>query len=115
MPRIGGLYPITFNPADQVEAENKRLNKARETLKKRQLELEKQLKADRDIATSIPKIERFIERIQGNIAAVDFEGKRLALDMLGITVWLDGENIEITGTVDPGIVLIPSSAGYSLL
>jgi hypothetical protein len=31
--------------------------------------------------------------------------KRLALDMLDITVWLDGENVEITGTIDhSGIV-----------
>ena len=24
---------------------------------------------------------------------LDYDGKRLALDMLGITVWLDGENV----------------------
>jgi len=40
---------------------------------------------------------------------LDYAGKRLALDMLDIMVYLDGENIEITGTIEPGIVLIPSS------
>jgi hypothetical protein len=44
---------------------------------------------------------------------LDYDGKRLALDMLGITVWLDGENVEVTGTLDPGIVLTPLFAGYS--
>jgi hypothetical protein len=39
---------------------------------------------------------------------LDFEGKRLALDMLNITVWLDAEKVEITGTIDTGIVLTPS-------
>jgi len=33
--------------------------------------------------------------------------------MLGITVWLNGENVEVTGTIDPGIVLTPLFAGYS--
>jgi len=102
-------------PADQVEAENKRLNKARETLKERKAELEIQIKASQDAVISIPKLENYIERMQGKIANVDFEGKCLALDMLGITIYLDGENIEITGTIDPGIVLTPSYAGYSPL
>jgi hypothetical protein len=31
------------------------------------------------------------------------------MDMLGITVYLDGENVEITGTIDTSIVLTPSS------
>ena len=29
-----------------------------------------------------------------------FEGRRLALDMLDIAVWLDGENIEVTGIIE---------------
>jgi hypothetical protein len=39
--------------------------------------------------------------MQSRLPQLDFEGKRLALDMLGITVWLDGENVEVTGTIDP--------------
>ena len=31
----------------------------------------------------------------------------MALDLLVITVYLDGENIEITVTIDPGIVTTP--------
>ena len=38
--------------------------------------------------------------MQSYIANLDFEGKRLALDMLGITVWLDGQIVEITGIID---------------
>ena len=88
-------------PADQVEAENKRLNKARETLKARKAELETQLKTSQNAIISIPKLEGFIERMQDRISDLDFEGKRQVLDMLGITVWLDGENVDITGTIDP--------------
>jgi len=96
-------------PADQVEAENKRLNKAKETLKAQKAQLEIQIKACQDAIISIPKLEDFIELMQGRISKVDFEGKRLALDMLSITVWIDGENVEVTGTIDPGFVLTPSS------
>ena len=39
--------------------------------------------------------------MQKRLPELDFEGKRLALDMLGITVWLDGENVEVTGVIEP--------------
>jgi hypothetical protein len=45
---------------------------------------------------------------------LDFEGKRQALDMLNITVWLDGEEVEITGNIDTGIVLTPSLKYFPL-
>ena len=86
-------------PEDQVEAENRRLNKARETLKAQKAELETQLKASRDAVVSIPKLESFIERMQSRIATLDFKGKRQVLDMLNITVWLDGHSVEITGVL----------------
>ena len=86
-------------PESQVEAENRRLNKSRETLMAQKTELEAQIKASRDAAISIPKLESFIERMQSHIATLDFEGKRQVLDMFNITVWLDGETIEITGVL----------------
>ena len=88
-------------PKSQVETENKRLNKTRETLTARKKELEAQIKACQDAIINVPNFEAFMGRIQAGIATLDFEGKRLALDMLNITVWLDGENIEITGIIEP--------------
>jgi len=87
-------------PESQVEAENKRLNKARETLTAQKIDFEAQRKVSQDAVISIPKLESFIERVQSQIATLDFEGKRLVLDMLGITVWLDGQTVEVTGTID---------------
>ena len=72
----------------------------RETLKVHKAELETQLKASRDAVISIPKLESFVEHMQKRISALDFEGKRLVLDMLGIMVWLDGESVDITGVID---------------
>jgi len=64
----------------------------------------------------VPNLERFIEDMQKRLPELDFEGKRLALDMLGITVWIDGESVEVTGTIDPESVIVrtPSFGGYSL-
>ena len=86
-------------PENQVEAENRRLNKARETLKDQKAELKTQIKAGQDAVINIPKLESFIERMQSRISALDFEGKCQVLDMLNIKVWLDGENVEITGVL----------------
>ena len=35
--------------------------------------------------------------------------------MLDITVWLDGMNVEITGTIEPSIVTRPSERGCTPL
>ncbi|MFC1995018.1 recombinase family protein [Chloroflexota bacterium] len=94
-------WAIKDFPADQVEAENKRLNKTKETLKAQKTELEKQLKTSQNAVINVPNLERFIEAMQKGLPELDFEGKRLALDMLGITVWLDGENVEVTGVIEP--------------
>ncbi len=108
-------------PESQVEAENKRINQAKETLKTRKAELEAQLKASQDAVTNAPNLERFIKDMQDKLPTLDFEGKRLALEYLGITVYLDGENVEIAGVISPedsGIVLTSSpcsSSGSSLL
>ena len=39
--------------------------------------------------------------MHGKLPRLDFEGKRLALDMLDITVWIDNNNMEVTSTIDP--------------
>jgi site-specific DNA recombinase len=103
-------------PENQVEAENQRLNKAKETLKAQKTELEAQLKASQNAVINVPNLERFIEDMQKRLPELDFEGKRLALDMLDITVWLDHESVEVTGTIDPesGIVRTPSSINLPL-
>ena len=57
-------------------------------------------KASRNMVINIPKLETYIHELQEKISNLDFEGKRLVLDMLGTNIWLDGENVEVTGTID---------------
>ena len=50
-------------------------------------------------AASLPKLEHFVELIRERLSALDFETKRMALEMLDIKVWIDGDNVEVTGVV----------------
>ncbi|MFC1860636.1 recombinase family protein [Chloroflexota bacterium] len=86
-------------PEDQVVAENKRINQRRTTLQSQKTEKEAQIKASKDAATSMPKLEHFVELIREKLTTLDFETKRLVLDMLNINVLLDGNDVEITGTI----------------
>ena len=43
--------------------------------------------------------------MQDKLPLLDFDGKRLALDMLGITVYLDDQIVEITGIIEPKLKL----------
>ena len=88
-------------PAEQVEAENKRLNKTKETLSVQKNELEARTKASRSAAVNVPNLELFIKDLQDKLPSLDFAGKRLALDMLGTTVYIDDQNVEITGMIEP--------------
>lgn len=102
-------------PEIQVEIENRKYNKARETLTAQKTDLETHIKTSLDAAVNIPNLERFIENIQQRLPALDFEGKRLALDMLGIKVWIDNESVEVTGTIDPedGVIMTTQSSLHS--
>ncbi len=62
--------------------------------------MEAQIKASQEASISLPKLERFVELMQGRLSKLDFESKCQVLDMLGITVWLDGQTVAITGIID---------------
>jgi len=64
------------------------------------------IKLSKKAVIDVPKLETFIKGIQDRITYMDFESKRLALEMLDITIWLDGENAEITGVIDPEYAIV---------
>jgi uncharacterized protein (DUF302 family) len=86
-------------PEDQVIEENKKLNAARESLKAQRAELETKIKASQDAAVSVPKLEQFVGLMREKLSIVDFETKRMALDMLDVKAWIDGYNVEVTGVI----------------
>ncbi|MFC1980497.1 hypothetical protein ACFLVS_06665 [Chloroflexota bacterium] len=86
-------------PEDTVVAENKRINESRSSLQSKKAELETQIQASCEAAVSLPKLEEYIQLVREKLTDLDFDMKRLALDMLNIKVWVDGPNVEITGTI----------------
>jgi site-specific DNA recombinase len=86
-------------PEDTVVAENKRINESRSSLQSRKAALETQVQASREAAVSLPKMEEYIQLVREKLTDLDFDMKRLALDMLNIKIWVDDSNVEITGTI----------------
>jgi hypothetical protein len=86
-------------PEQTVITENRRINEKRANLESQQAQLETQIKASQDATISLPKLEHLVELIRQKLSALDFNTKRQVLDMLGLKVWLDGHNVEITGVL----------------
>ena len=86
-------------PEGTVVAENRRINEKRNSLQPQKAELEMQIKASREADINLPKLEVFVQLVREKLANLDFDMKRLALEMLSIKVWIDGLDIEITGTI----------------
>jgi len=86
-------------PESLIITENKKINGKRESLKAQKAELETKINASQEAAISLPKLEHFIELLRQKLTMLDFDAKRMALDMLNIKVWLDGNNVELTGVI----------------
>jgi predicted RNase H-like nuclease (RuvC/YqgF family) len=96
-------------PEETVETENQRLNDQREGLRKQKADLEQRLKKCQEAVFNRPNTERFISLLRQKIVELDYTGKRLALQALNIKVWVDGNNIEITGSIPVEQVVAVSS------
>jgi hypothetical protein len=86
-------------PESQVESENKRINKARGNLQRRRVELEAQIKESQEAVINVPKIEQAVELLRQQLKDSDYATKRSLIERMGIKVWLDDENLEITGFI----------------
>ena len=105
-------WPLKGFPEETVVAENKRINEKRSSLQPQKADIDAQIKASHEATVSLPKLEAYIQLVREKLTTLDFDMKRLALDMLNIKVWIDGWNVEITGTIpvkDADIVTMQSS------
>ena len=73
-------------PEETSEAENKRINKERSSLKALKEEIEGQIQESHLAAVSLPTLEEYIQLTRQKLTTLDFNLKRLALDMLNIKV-----------------------------
>lgn len=86
-------------PEEQVEAENKKLNLTHENLNSQKMEIEKRIKSHQESTLNLSKLKNYIDIVRQKLSTLDFEAKRMALDMLNIKVYIDGKDVEITGSV----------------
>jgi site-specific DNA recombinase len=86
-------------PEDMIVANNKQINTKRAELLEERQELQAKLKNCQDAIVNLPKMEKVVRIIQGRLTNLDYESKRLTLEALSIKVWLDGNNVEITGSI----------------
>ena len=86
-------------PENQVEEENNRINKAREVLQARKAEIQARIKTSKEAIINIPKLAHTVELLRQKLKAPDFAMKRDFIESMGIKVWLDGEDVEITGFI----------------
>ncbi len=89
-------------PEEIVTAENKKYNQERADLLKRKAELEANIEGIKQTKVNVVSIERFCEMIKKSLGNLTFEDKRLALDALGIKVWVKGDEIVIEGLIPIG-------------
>jgi len=84
-------------PEETVMTENKRYNENRKTLLAQKKDLEEKIDLSQNAAMSVPKLENVVQLAREKISNLDFDAKRMAIDMLDIKIWLDGDNIEVNG------------------
>jgi len=100
-------------PESQVEAENKRINKARENLRARKEELEAQIRTGQDVAMTITQLEHTVALRRHQLKYLNYATKRDFIENMGIKVLLDGKSVEIMGFIpikEGAIVHAPSSS-----
>ncbi len=87
-----------------VVKRNKAINEQRQHLTSLRDDMQKRLEAIRSSMADIDKVEEFIGLVMNNLKEFSFEEKRLALQALGIKVWLNGQDIEVAGSIPVGAV-----------
>jgi hypothetical protein len=86
-------------PEKMIVSENGHFNKSRRVLQARKKEIEATIQNCRETSVSTSAIENVLRIIQKKSYTANFESRRSLLNTLGIIVYLDGYNYEITGTL----------------
>ena len=92
-------YHVMGFPEDLTRKQNVTINKKREQLLDHKLHIERQISTQQECQIDSAGIEQFCQMVKRNLKDLSFEDKRLALEALQIKVWIDGNNVEITGAI----------------
>lgn len=92
-------WALTGFPEETIAKENEKINHARTILQQHRAELEKGINSSTQEKMDIHNIEVACALVRKSLTELSFENKRLALEALNITVWINGENIKIEGCI----------------
>jgi hypothetical protein len=77
---------------DTVVKENEKINRERAELQRAIQETRKKLEQAKESHIDLEKVEDFCKIVSHNLADFGYAEKKLALEMLKIKVWIDGDN-----------------------
>lgn len=77
-------------------------------LEQEKLQLQQRIDAASRFKLDLDGVQRVCEAIRGNLQDLDFESKRLALDALNVTVWLDNGSLAIEGAIPTDVGSVES-------
>ena len=100
---------LTNYEQETIIRENEKINQIRDELKQRSRELEASMKSAKQEEASMGDIKKACELVSKNFTELSFENKRLALEVLNIKVWVNGENIRIEGAIPIGAIVTTQS------
>lgn len=89
---------------EQTKEQNKELAARKDELLQKRNNLEQKITIARDCQSDIEGIQQFCVLLNQKIKLHTYEDKRLALKALDIKVWIDGDNVDITGALRLGAI-----------
>ena len=97
-------------PEQTIGNENDKINRSREDLQNRKIQLEKSMKDARENEIDFRGVETFCKLASENLESFTYEDKRLALEVLKIRVVINGDKIIVHGSIpkiESNIVSLP--------
>lgn len=96
--RVWKAYEITGDEP-KFRQEIKAINESFEQLEMRKSEIKRRIELSHQAEQNIGNTKMFCDMVKRNLAEFTFNDKRLALEALGIKVWVDDTNVSIEGAI----------------
>jgi site-specific DNA recombinase len=96
--RVWKAFEITGDE-DSFRRDIAQVTQETKTLEEEKLHLTKQIEGARQTHLDEEAIEKLCQTVMSNLKTLTFEDRRMVLDALQIKVWVDGDNLTITGSI----------------
>jgi site-specific DNA recombinase len=93
------LYGAGLWTYEKLEKETLRIRAEQSAIKQGIIEAEKLIVRARELELNSEAITALFESVNRNLSQLDFSDRQLALEALGIKVWIDDDSVEIEGTL----------------